>query len=111
MLDNHNINIMSNITKKQTSLALIAVVFATAMIVGTLASAADNKAFARIQSIDQKNSNSQSTSCNSSGGSAISIRWLQRALQQVEQVEQLQDVQTLIPTTMSILVAILINNK
>ena len=71
MLDNHN-TMMSKITKKQTSLALIAVVFATAMIVGTLASVADNNAFAR-QSINQKNINSQSTSCNTSGGSGISI--------------------------------------
>jgi hypothetical protein len=37
---------MVTVTKKQTSLALIAVVFATAMIVGTIASSADNSAFA-----------------------------------------------------------------
>jgi hypothetical protein len=37
---------MVTVTKKQTSLALIAVVFATAMIVSTIASSADNSAFA-----------------------------------------------------------------
>jgi hypothetical protein len=37
---------MITVTKKQTSLALIAVVFATAMIVSTIASSADNSAFA-----------------------------------------------------------------
>ena len=37
---------MVTVTKKQTSLALIAVVFATAMIVGTIASSSDNLAFA-----------------------------------------------------------------
>jgi hypothetical protein len=37
---------MSNTTKKQTTLALVAVVFATAMIVGTFATVADNSAFA-----------------------------------------------------------------
>ena len=37
---------MITVTKKQTSLALFAVVFATAMIVSTIASSADNSAFA-----------------------------------------------------------------
>ena len=37
---------MITVTKKQTSLALFAVVFATAMIVGTIASSSDNMAFA-----------------------------------------------------------------
>ena len=37
---------MSNITKKQATLAVIAVVFATAMIISTIASAGD-QAFAK----------------------------------------------------------------
>ena len=37
---------MVTVTKKQTSLALIAVVFATAMIVSTITSSSDNSAFA-----------------------------------------------------------------
>ncbi len=61
---------MSNITKKQTSLALFAVVFATAMIVGTFATVADNSAFARhSSSITQNSFTSQSANCISPGGS------------------------------------------
>ena len=40
------LNKMVTVTKKQTSLALIAVVFATAMIVSTIALSSDNSAFA-----------------------------------------------------------------
>ena len=48
------------VTKKQTSIAIFAVVFATAMIVGTLASAtSDNMAFAKKQRIAQSNSNNK----------------------------------------------------
>ena len=62
------------VTKKQTSIAIFAVVFATAMIVGTLASAtSDNMAFAKKQSIAQSNSNEQSSSCISPGGSASAL--------------------------------------
>ena len=60
-------------TKKQTSLALIAVVLATAMIVGTLAVSADNSAFAKKkvirQSISQDSTLGQTTSCVNPGGS------------------------------------------
>ena len=59
---------------KQTSLAVFAVVFATAMIVGSIASA-DNMAFATHgkktkQVKAQSNANSQSTTCNANGGPA-----------------------------------------
>ena len=65
------------VTKKQTSIAIFAVVFATAMIVGTLASAtSDNMAFAKKQSIAQSNSNTQSSVCNSPGGSASGFGFL-----------------------------------
>jgi hypothetical protein len=66
------LNIMVKSTKKQTSLALIAVVLATAMIVGTLAVSADNSAFAKKkvvrQSISQDSTLSQTTSCVTPGG-------------------------------------------
>ena len=60
---------------KQTSLAVFAVVFATAMIVGTFASASDNMAFAthgkKAKNVkSQSNSNSQSTNCAANGGPA-----------------------------------------
>jgi hypothetical protein len=60
---------MSNITKKQISLALVAVVFATAMIVGTIVSTDDVMAFAKKHKSTHKHngsssSNSQSTSQN-----------------------------------------------
>ena len=72
----YNSNIISDIimtvTKKQTSIAIFAAVFVTAMIVGTLVSAtSDNMAFARHnQIIDQSNSNSQSSKCKSPDGFA-----------------------------------------
>ena len=59
------------VTKKQTSIAVFAVIFATAMIVGTLASATVD---AR-QSISQSNSNHQESKCISSGGDFSSKRW------------------------------------
>jgi Ni/Co efflux regulator RcnB len=75
------------VTKKQTSIAVFAVIFATAMIAGTLASAAsDNMAFANRnhhhhgnhhhndshdQSISQNNSNKQSSKCVASGGVSV----------------------------------------
>ena len=52
------------VTKKQTSIAVFAVIFATAMIVGTLASATVD---AR-QSISQHNHSDQSSKCVASGG-------------------------------------------
>ena len=60
---------------KQTSLAVFAVVFATAMIVGTFASASDNMAFAKHgkkakNAQAQSNGNSQSTNCAANGGFA-----------------------------------------
>ena len=70
---------MSNTTKK-TSLALVAVVFATAMIVGTFATVADNSAFARhhhhghhsssssVQAIQQNSNTAQTSNCISPGG-------------------------------------------
>ncbi|MGN6560248.1 MAG: hypothetical protein ACTHJ2_06940 [Candidatus Nitrosocosmicus sp.] len=65
---------MVTLNKKQTSLALVAVVFATAMIVGTIASA-DNMAFATSKKVKQKigesNSASQTTSCSANGGSGL----------------------------------------
>jgi hypothetical protein len=67
------LNIMVKSTKKQTSLALVAIVLATAMIVGTLAVSADNSAFAKKkvirQSISQDSTTSQTTSCVNPGGS------------------------------------------
>jgi hypothetical protein len=66
------LNIMVKSTKKQASLALIAVVLATAMIVGTLAVTADNSAFAKKkvirQSISQDATTSQTSSCITPGG-------------------------------------------
>ena len=71
---------MTSITKKQTSLALVAVVFATAMIVGTFATVADNSAFARhhhhghhsssssVQAIQQNSNTAQTSNCISPGG-------------------------------------------
>jgi hypothetical protein len=84
------------VTKKQTSLAVFAVIFATAMIAGTLASAtSDNMAFAGgnnrhhhghhwnnhhhssssghddSQKISQSNSNHQESKCVSSGGVSV----------------------------------------
>ena len=58
---------------KQTSLAIFAVVFATAMIVGSIASSADNMAFATHgkktkQVKAQSNANTQSTNCAANGG-------------------------------------------
>ena len=60
---------------RQTSLAIFAVVFATAMIVGSIAAASDNMAFATHgkktkQVKAQSNANSQSTTCNANGGPA-----------------------------------------
>jgi hypothetical protein len=67
------LNIMVKSTKKQTSLALVAIVLATAMIVGTLAVSADNSAFAKKkvirQSISQDSTTAQTTSCVTPGGS------------------------------------------
>ncbi len=74
---------MSSITKKQISLALVAVVFATAMIVGTIVSTDDFMAFAKkhkkvhnhhgssssnSQSVDQSNAQAQSSNCVTPGG-------------------------------------------
>mgnify|MGYP001792673179 CR=1 FL=1 len=56
---------MSTVTKKQISLAVFAVVVATAMIVGTLASA--NIASAN-QSINLKNHQHQHAVCQTAGG-------------------------------------------
>ncbi len=86
---------MENITKKQASLALVAVIFATAMIVGTIAAAAaDNMVLAKDgkkhkwhkkhhnnshngdstkQSISQSNKSSQSLSCSANGGSGVGV--------------------------------------
>ena len=67
---------MTTITKKQVSLALVAVVFATAMITSIIATS-DN-AFARSkhvhQSISQHNDQSQSSSVVTAGvGSPVSL--------------------------------------
>ena len=66
------LNIMVKSTKKQTSLALIAVVLATAMIVGTFAVSADNSAFAKKkvirQSISQNSNTAQTATCLTPGG-------------------------------------------
>ena len=76
------IPILLNITKKQTTLALVAVVFATAMVVGTFATVADNSAFARhhhhghhhsgssssSQTISQNSNTAQTSNCISPGG-------------------------------------------
>ena len=60
------------VTKKQTSIAIFAAVFVTAMIVGTLVSAtSDNMAFATHKKISQKSHSSQKSFCNASGGVAI----------------------------------------
>ena len=60
---------------KQATLAIFAVVFATAMIVGSIAASSDNMAFAhhgkktkQVQA--QKNANDQSTNCAANGGFA-----------------------------------------
>ena len=54
------------VTKKQTSIAIFAVVFATAMIVGTLASAtSDNMAFAGGNNRHGNNHHSSSGSSQS----------------------------------------------
>ena len=71
------------VTKKQTSIAVFAVIFATAMIAGTLASATVD---AR-QSISQHNHSDQSSKCVASGGVSVAnggclriiiwwIRWI-----------------------------------
>jgi hypothetical protein len=67
---------MTTITKKQVSLALVAVVFATAMIASVIAS--PDSAFARSkhihQSISQHNHQSQSSSIVTAGaGSPVSL--------------------------------------
>jgi hypothetical protein len=68
---------MTTITKKQVSLALVAVVFATAMIASVIAS--PDSAFARHhksvhQSISQHNDQSQSSSVVTAGlGSPVSL--------------------------------------
>ncbi|MGN6629616.1 MAG: hypothetical protein ACTHKJ_07020 [Candidatus Nitrosocosmicus sp.] len=77
---------MSSITKKQTVVAIVAVVFASAMILGTIAAASDQSAFAKhhkhhkhhkhsgdstSQRISQTNAHSSSVNCQSNGGSAI----------------------------------------
>jgi hypothetical protein len=64
---------VSNITKKQTTLAVVAVVFAAAMIVGTIAAASDQFAFASSHKrINQVNKHSSNIHCETNGGSAIS---------------------------------------
>ena len=60
---------------KQATLAIFAVVFATAMIVGSIAASSDNMAFAThgkktAQKMKQSNSNAQSTDCVANGGFA-----------------------------------------
>ncbi len=63
---------MSNITKKQATYALIAVVFATAMIVSTIALAGD-QAFAKKsnkKSISFKQSSKSHNSCKTAGGTS-----------------------------------------
>jgi hypothetical protein len=63
-----------SLTKKQ-SLAVFAVVFATAMIVGTVAAASDNMAFATNKKAknvkSQTNTNQQALVCQSSGGISL----------------------------------------
>jgi putative hemolysin len=61
---------------KQSSMVLVAVVFATAMIVGSIvASTSDNMAFATHKKVtkqvkSQSNANAQSTNCAANGGAA-----------------------------------------
>ena len=68
-----DLNIMIKLNK-QSSLVLVAVIFATAMIVGSIA-ASDNMAFATYKKVtkqvrSQSNANAQSTSCAANGGAA-----------------------------------------
>ena len=66
---------MSSITKKQTVVALVAIAFASAMILGTVAASSDQSAFAshhKHQKIKQTNAHRSSVHCESNGGSAIS---------------------------------------
>jgi hypothetical protein len=67
-------NLVIVVSKKQT-LAIFAVVFATAMIVGSIAAASDNMAFATNKKTKQKmaqnTANSQSTTCSANGGPAF----------------------------------------
>ncbi len=64
---------MSNITKKQATLAVIAVVFATAMIVSVIASSSDS-AFAKNsgKKLSFKNQQNQHLTCSTSGGGSSS---------------------------------------
>jgi hypothetical protein len=55
---------MSSITKKQTSLALVAVVFATAVIVTTITSIANVSSAV----VDDNSTTIQSVTCDASGG-------------------------------------------
>lgn len=65
-----NIVAMSNITKKQATLAVISVVFATAMIVSVIASSSDS-AFAKSgKKISVKNQQNQNSNCKTAGGSS-----------------------------------------
>ncbi len=58
---------MSNITKKQATLAVIAVVFATAMIVSVIASS--DSVFAKnSKKISVKNEQNQKSKCVTAGG-------------------------------------------
>lgn len=59
---------------KQSSLVFVAVIFATAMIVGSIA-ASDNMVFATHKKVTkqvkaQNNANAQSTNCSANGGAA-----------------------------------------
>jgi hypothetical protein len=67
-------NLVIVVSKKQT-LAIFAVVFATAMIVGSIAAASDNMAFATNKKTKQvkaqSNTNQQNLICQSSGGVSL----------------------------------------
>ncbi len=60
---------MSNITKKQATLAVIAVVFATAMIVSVIASS--DSVFAKDgKKVSVKNQQNQNSKCKTAGGNS-----------------------------------------
>ncbi len=69
---------MSYITKKQTYLSLLVIVFATVMITGTIASSADNSVFAKKHKDSKKGSQkigisdhiSQKVICITAGGNS-----------------------------------------
>ncbi len=69
---------MSYITKKQTYLSLLVIVFATVMITGTIASSADNSVFAKKHKDSKKGSQkigisdhvSQKVVCITAGGNS-----------------------------------------